>query len=322
MTSPPDADLISVVTLGTHVLDVLGRPVDAVPPGQASVLLEEIRMTAAGTAAGVAVDLARLGAAVATVGAVGTDTVGDLLTGLLRGHGVDTRALARLPRAQTSASMLPIRSNGERPALHVPGANAAVTLAELDLSPLAGARAVHLGGLDTMAGLDAADLQVLLTRVRRDGPLVTMDVQSGNQTARARRTRDLLPLVDVFLPNLDQAVGLTGCTDPAAAAAALLGDGAAAVVLTMGAEGSLYVSATETVHTPALRCDVRDTTGCGDAFTAGFVVATLRGLPVREALRRATAAATLVAGGLGSDAGLVDWAHLEEFLATAEPLVP
>jgi sugar/nucleoside kinase (ribokinase family) len=148
-----------------------------------------------------------------------------------------------------------------------------------------------------------------------------MDLQSGNQTRRARRTLDLLPLVDVVLPNLDQAVGLTGCTEPEDAAAALLAAGAGAVVITMGAEGSLYVTTAGSVHTPALRCDVRDTTGCGDAFTAGFVVATLRGHAPRAALSRATAAATLVATGLGSDAGLVDWDHLEAFLASAEPLV-
>lgn len=312
---------LPVVTLGTHVLDVLGRPVDAVPPGQASVLLDEIRMTAAGTAAGTAVDLARLGAAVTTVGAVGTDSVGDLLVALLGANGVSTRALARLPRAQTAASILPIRSNGERPALHVAGANAAVTLDELDLSPLTGARAVHLGGLDTMAGLHADDLQVLLRQVRGTGALVTMDVQSGDQARRVKRTLDLLPHVDVFLPNHEQAAALTNRADPEEAARVLLDAGAGAVVLTLGEQGSLYATAEGSWRTPALVCDVVDTTGCGDAFSAGFVLATLRGLEPLEAVRRATAAATLVATGLGSDAGLRSWDHLEQFLATARPRV-
>ena len=41
-----------VVALGAYILDVLGRPVESIPPGQGSVMLEEIRATAAGTAAG------------------------------------------------------------------------------------------------------------------------------------------------------------------------------------------------------------------------------------------------------------------------------
>ena len=48
----------SVAVLGAHILDVLGRPVESIPPGQGSARLTEIRATAAGTAAGTGVDLA------------------------------------------------------------------------------------------------------------------------------------------------------------------------------------------------------------------------------------------------------------------------
>jgi sugar/nucleoside kinase (ribokinase family) len=302
-----------VVTVGTHVLDVLGWPVPEIPPGQASVRVEQLRMTAAGTAAGVAVDLAVLGAQVTSIGAVGPDLVGDLLLATMRGHGVDVDQVVRLPGVPTSATILPIRPNGERPALHLVGANGAVRLADLDLSPLGRADAVHLGGLDTMVGLDAGDLLELARTARDAGLFVTMDVQSG----RPDRVLGLLPQVDVFLPNLEQATVLTGLSDPVDIGRTLLAAGPGAVVLTMGAEGSLYVSPTECLHTPAFEVDVVDTTGCGDAFSAAYLLSVLRGLDLRDALRRATAAATLVASGLGSDAGLTGWAPLEDFLATA-----
>src|SRR5450755_1366792 len=62
---PLDSPLIGrVVVLGAHILDVLGRPVESIPPGQGSARLREIRATAAGTAAGAGVDLAKLGAQV------------------------------------------------------------------------------------------------------------------------------------------------------------------------------------------------------------------------------------------------------------------
>ncbi len=51
-----------VAVIGPHILDVLGRPVEAIPAGQGSARLTEIRATAAGTAAGTGVDLAKLGA--------------------------------------------------------------------------------------------------------------------------------------------------------------------------------------------------------------------------------------------------------------------
>jgi hypothetical protein len=55
-------DLGRITVLGAHILDVLGRPVETIPPGQGSVRLKEIRATAVGTAAGTGVDLAKLGA--------------------------------------------------------------------------------------------------------------------------------------------------------------------------------------------------------------------------------------------------------------------
>ena len=88
----PDAawPLGTVTVLGAHILDVLGRPVETIPPGQGSVRLREIRATAAGTAAGTAVDLAKLGARVLAAGALGDDLLGDIVIAAMARHGVDT----------------------------------------------------------------------------------------------------------------------------------------------------------------------------------------------------------------------------------------
>ena len=90
-----------VVVLGAHILDVLGRPVEAIPPGQGSARLQEIRATAAGTAAGTGVDLAKLGSQVLAIGALGDDLLGDLLVAAMAGHGVDTAGLVRKSGVQT-----------------------------------------------------------------------------------------------------------------------------------------------------------------------------------------------------------------------------
>jgi sugar/nucleoside kinase (ribokinase family) len=56
-----------IVCLGVHILDVHGRPIEEIPPGQGGARIQQIRLSAAGTAAGTAVDLAKLGADVATI---------------------------------------------------------------------------------------------------------------------------------------------------------------------------------------------------------------------------------------------------------------
>ena len=109
--------------MGVHVLDVLVRPVEAIPEGQGGELVEEIRITAAGSAGGTALVLAKLGAQVRSAGAIGRDAAGDMLLALLERDGVDTELLVRRDDVQTSASVLPIRPSGERPAFHVVGAN-------------------------------------------------------------------------------------------------------------------------------------------------------------------------------------------------------
>src|SRR4029450_10406095 len=84
---------MKAITLGVHVLDVLVRPVERIPEGQGGELVEEIRITAAGSAGGTALTLAKLGATTRCAGAIGTDPVGDMLLGLLERGGIDTSLL-------------------------------------------------------------------------------------------------------------------------------------------------------------------------------------------------------------------------------------
>src|SRR6476659_3039836 len=159
----------TVTVLGAHILDVLGRPVEEIPPGQGSVRLKEIRATAAGTAAGTGVDLAKLGARVRAVGALGDDLLGDIVIAAMARHGVDTTGLIREKDAQTSATILPIRLNGERPAFHVPGATRLFTRADVDLDAIGDSRALLIGAPDALAGLTGGDLAEIAGAARSNG---------------------------------------------------------------------------------------------------------------------------------------------------------
>jgi len=138
--------MAKVVSLGIHIVDVLGRPVTEVPKGQGLALLDLIRFTVAGTAAGTSIDLAKLGLEVSAMGAIGQDEIGDFLIATMQRFGVDTTNLVRKSRAQTSCTMLPIRPNGERPALHVIGANGELTIDDINFDTIAGAQFLHVGG--------------------------------------------------------------------------------------------------------------------------------------------------------------------------------
>ncbi|MDP9867487.1 MULTISPECIES: carbohydrate kinase family protein [Streptosporangium] len=302
---------MTVVTLGVHIVDVLARPVESIPAGQDTHLLEQIRVTAAGAAAGTAVCLAGLGVPVASMGAVGGDELGDLLLMIMERRGVDVTGVVRKDGEQTAASILPIRPDGGRPSFHVPGANLGLSLADLDRGRVSGARVVHLGGMDATWGLHDPDFFALLAEARGAGTVITMDLLS-NMADLMPGARSFLPYVDYLLPNEEQALMMSGAAGVEEAALALLDEGPRAVLVTLGGEGSLIATASGLTRLPALDVPVVDTTGCGDAYCAGFIAGLVDGRDVTGAAELGTAVAARVAGGLGSDAGLDGAQELRE----------
>jgi len=261
----------TVVSMGVHILDVLGRHVSEIPPGQNIALIDEIRITAAGTAAGTSVDMAKLGCKVVAVGAAGDDEMGNVLLGIMNRYGIDTSHMKRKKGVQTSGTMLPIRPNGERPALHVMGTNATFCFEDVPQDVVKKADFVHIGGFYLMPKFDGEDT-VKTLKVAREGKAITA--------------------------------------------------GAKHVVLKMGARGSLIKNKEGMrLRIPAYKVDVVDTTGCGDAWTGGFIAGLSRGMTIEEAAKLGSACGSLVATGLGSDAGIIDLDSTLEFSKT-NPTLP
>lgn len=309
---------MSVFTaLGAHIVDVLGRPVQEIPPGQGGALLDEIRITAAGAAGGTAVDLARLGATVRSVGAIGADALGTFLRLQLEDAGVDTSRLVVLPGAQTSSTILPIRANGERPSLHVRGVTPLLRASNVPASALEGTDHLHVGGPDVLGAFAEDVLPGLLRDARRAGTVVSTDLLASAQGGALERLAGVLAQTDHLLINADQGALLTGLDDVTKAATALREHVAGVIVLTTGADGGVLADDGGLHVFPALPVPVVDTTGCGDGFSAGYVYALSLGWPPREACRLGTACASMVAQTLGSD-GVTG---LEDALALAERLI-
>jgi len=289
---------MKVATVGVHVLDTHVIGIESIPAGSDGQLVETIRMSPAGTAGGTAVVLSRLGAEVSSYGAVGTDPIGDTLLTLLGAEGVDTSGLVRKAEQQTSASVIPVRPSGDRPAWHCIGANGAFTLD--DLPSLEGFDFVHLGGPEFLGGEAAGQL---LARAREAGATTSLDILAPGDPDMLAWIADALPHADYLLPNDEQVLGFTGATSLEEGARALVERGVGCVAVTQGAKGALVVTADETFEVPAYEIEVVDTTGCGDAFSAGFLRGLSLGGDLRAAARLGCAAAAQVAQGLGTDAG-------------------
>jgi sugar/nucleoside kinase (ribokinase family) len=304
---------MTVITMGVHVLDVLVRPVMEIPQGQGAALVEDVRITAAGTAGGTALTLAKLGATVRSAGAIGTDATGDLLLQLLRQAGVDTSLLVRRPDAPTSASVLPIRPNGDRPTLHLLGANPTYGLDDVPWQAIQEATHLHLGGAELIGAETAAHI---LSFARQHGVVTSVDLLAPGALGNLDLIAAALPHIDYILPNDEQVVGFTGAADVVEGARMLLEGGAGTVAVTCGVAGALVVSQQAVDHVPAFVMEVVDTTGCGDAFSAGFLRGVAIGRTPHDAAILGAAAAAHVAAGLGSDHGDFDLATADAYATT------
>ena len=302
--------------IGLYILDVLGRPVERIPPGGGVEFIEEIRLTVAGTAGGTVVDAAKLGLDCLAVGAVGEDEKADFVLATLERHGVDASGMRRAPDVPTSATILNVRPNGERPALHVRGASDHFTLGPEDMDAVLDAHIVHLGGTGLLAALDGEPSRRLLEEAKRRGRTTTFDLIAATAETLAI-VEPLLPHIDYFMPSIEEARDMSGRGAPEDCAAFFLDRGVGTCVLTLGSEGAHYASRDGTsFRSPPFRVEVVDTTGCGDAFDAGMIAAIARGMDPATAVRFAQAAAALVATGLGSDAGIRSFDHTLECMNT------
>jgi sugar/nucleoside kinase (ribokinase family) len=317
-THQASADM-RVVALGVHVLDTLVRPVSAIPDGQGGELVEQIKMTAAGSAGGTALVLAKLGASVRSAGAIGTDVLGDQLLALLGRDGVDTSLLVRRDDVQTSASVLPIRPDGSRPAFHVIGANGTYGPDDAPWDEIAAATHLHMGGPEFMGGEAAAKI---LSFAREHGVTTSLDSLAPGDPDLFDWIAPAFPYVDYLLPNDEQILGWTGEKDLAAACRILVGRGAGCVAVTAGADGALVVTSDSLELVPAFAVDIFDTTGCGDAFSAGFLRGIALGQGPRDAAVLGCATAAQVAGGLGTDYGDFDLSSAQAFAASTPTLAP
>lgn len=312
----PDFDVCSA---GLYVLDILGVPVAGIPAGGGVAFIDEIRLTVAGTAGGTAINAAKLGLKTRAAGAVGDDEKARFVLGALEREGIDVSAVQPIPGVPTSATILPIRPNGERPCLHRRGASDHFSLTAKLLDLASDARFVHLGGTGLLDAFDGPPSVEFLKAAKAANRVTSFDLIAATPDTLAL-IAPLLPFVDYFIPSIEEAAALSGQVEPGKAAQFFLDRGVKVCVLTLGEKGS-YIAAKDgaPVSLPAFDIPVVDTTGCGDAYSAGFIAGLSFGWDLEGSGKLATATAALVASGLGSDAGVVSLEKTVEAMRTLSP---
>ncbi|SNS39674.1 Sugar or nucleoside kinase, ribokinase family [Geodermatophilus saharensis] len=239
------------------------------PPAPGSDRPAVIRSRGGGAGGNVAVHLAALGVPVVLAGCVGDDPAGAALVADLATAGVGL-AVRTVPGAASGTVVSLVEPGGQRSMLADRGANLELRADDVPV-PAPGGH-LHLSGYTLLDERPRAAGLAALAAARVAGCTVSLDPASTGPLSSYGVDRWLADTAgaDLLLPNADEARLLTGCTDVADAARALARRHPA-VAVTLGADGALWASAGALVHRPAHPADVVDTTGAGDAFTAGLL---------------------------------------------------
>ena len=222
------------------------------------------------------------GAAPLLAGRIGADERGGAAEAELRAVGVDTRLTVDSERP-TGTCVVLVGPDGERSMVPDPGANDRLADGDLPDDLLVDGTHLHLTGYTLVRDGSRAAGRSAIARARERGMSVSVDPSSAALLAPA--FMDGLEGVGLLLPNAEEAAVLSGEEDPERAALELAAR-VPVVVVTLGAGGALW---TDGIHTSrvdaAADAAPLDTTGAGDAFAAGLLIARLSGAGPEEALR-------------------------------------
>lgn len=264
--------------------------------GQVEKLVESAALTIGSSSVITACGAARLGLKVVFAGVCGDDLFGRFMLEEMNRLGVDTSAIRLDPAQQTGLTVI-LNKGHDRAMLTFLGAMKSLRAEDVTDELLSRARHLHVASYFLQDALRPG-LPRLFARARALGLTTSFDT-NYDPSERWEGVFDLLPFVNVFLPNRAEACSLTGEKDVERAAEQLSAR-VETLAIKLGHEGALGVRNGHKVKAGSISVNVVDTVGAGDTFNAGFLYGYLSGWPLEASLRLAAvcgALSTQAAGG-------------------------
>ncbi len=292
-----------VLVLGDLNVDVL-MPVASYPAPGEETLGEGVAIRAGGSAANTAIVLARLGMDVRLISRVGQDPWGELAVQSLVACGVDCRLVQRDAQQATGLMFTPITPQGERTMFGLRGANSQLDPSLIDAESLQGMGWLHLSGyaLLTSPQREAVWHAVELAEERRLP--ISLDTAWLPALTCPQQIRELLPHLELCILGLAEAQAILGGRSVEEAVSAIRDAGVSWVGLKLGEQGCLIAAGEERQYISAFPVQVLDTTGAGDAFSAGMIMGRMGGLSIGATGVLANALGGLAATTLGAGSAL------------------
>jgi sugar/nucleoside kinase (ribokinase family) len=295
--------------------DTFCGPMRGLPREGELLAIDGMPVKAGGCAANVAIDLAKQGLAVEVAGCLGRDGSADVLQGCLEKNGVGCRQVTRVAGPPTSKTVILLVAGQDRRYIHVFGANGAFSVGHIKRAWVESLDVFYLGGLFLMPAFRAPELRDLLRFCRARKIVTVVDVVLPRHWDGREELSTLLPEIDYFLPNHDEARMITGKSGAASQLKALAAAGANTVIITQGRAGATAARGGAYWRCGAYPAKVVDPSGSGDAFSAGVVTGLRRGWDLARTLRYGSALGASATRAVGTTDGVFSAQEAEKFIA-------
>lgn len=301
--------IYDIVAVGASLIDLVAL-VEAFPSSDDEVYVPKLRIEFGGSAANTAVALARLGLKTAFLGKVGADFFGESIINKFREEKVDTTLITRSKTIPTGICFIVVDPRGDRRMFAFSGAANDLSLEEFPVDKIMGkCKILYLASLENIAFLSRLSEAARKSRLK-----VALNPGALIANQGLDKAYPVIMNTDIYISSMNEAHRLFGTENLEELRNKILSIGPSTIAITLGSKGCFVADKSSSYNIPPIKVKVKDTTGAGDAFTAGFLAATISGKPLAEAGYTGSAAAAFKIREIGARNGLPTIKQLDEFI--------
>ncbi len=304
----------SVVVIGELNLDLIVMGGQRMPRPGEELIVDRMELTLGSSSAITACQLARLGNEVLFISKVGDDDFGRRALEFLREKGVSTDSIIVDKSLATGLTISTVLRHN-RAMLTVMGCIQELRYEDIDFGLLRGRQHLHISSFYLQRNL-RPDVSRIFAQAQEMGLTTSLDTGWPHEGESIRDPDPVWPVLDVFLPNEDEAELLSERAD-LDGALDYFAERVATVVLKLGPDGAIARRDDETVRREAFQVDVVDTTGAGDSFNAGFLHGHLAGMDLTECIDLGNACGALSTRAAGGTTSQATFEEAQDFVRSA-----
>jgi sugar/nucleoside kinase (ribokinase family) len=269
-----------VIVVGELNVDLILNSIDSFPEMGKEKIAKNMTLTLGSSSAIFASNLSSLGAKVAFVGMIGNDAFGNLVRESLSAKKVNTDYLIISDKWNTGATIV-LNYSEDRAMVTYPGAMEQMSIKDISNEVISSARHLHFSSYFLQPGMQI-DIAALFKMAKEKGLTTSLDIQWDPNEKWDFNYKEVLPNVDIFLPNEQEALHLTNEKELENAIRKLISY-AKYVAVKLGSKGSIVATDNKNIFKKSfLNENVVDAIGAGDSFNAGFIFKFIQGCDIDE----------------------------------------